>query len=80
MALAQHYGPHLRRVILLTGTKWYGAHLGPEKFPTYSPPFTEDSPNPPLPCFYYDQVRGDGWGLVTNHFSASSHGWLDTVS
>jgi hypothetical protein len=70
MALAQHYGPHLRRFILLTGTKWYGAHLGPEKFPAYSPPFTEDSPNPPPPCFYYDQVRGmDGaWSpIISRH-------------
>ena len=39
-----------RKVVLLEGAKWYGAHLGP-----YKTPAREDDPRHMPPNFYYDQ-------------------------
>ena len=40
----------LRKVVLLEGAKWYGAHFGP-----YKTPAKEDDPRHMPPNFYYDQ-------------------------
>lgn len=40
----------LERVVLIEGTKWYGAHLGPFKTPA-----REDDPRCMPPMFYHDQ-------------------------
>ena len=40
----------LRKVVLVEGAKWYGAHLGP-----YKTPAREDDPRHMPPNFYYDQ-------------------------
>jgi nucleoside-diphosphate-sugar epimerase len=42
--------PSLRKVVLLEGAKYYGAHLGP-----YKTPAKEDDPRHMPPNFYYDQ-------------------------
>jgi nucleoside-diphosphate-sugar epimerase len=42
--------PGLRHVHLVTGSKWYGNHLGP-----YKTPSREDDPRHMGPNFYYDQ-------------------------
>lgn len=39
-----------RKVVLIEGAKWYGAHLGP-----YKTPAQEDDPRHMPPNFYYDQ-------------------------
>src|SRR5262249_53167130 len=53
----------LRKVLLMEGAKYYGAHLGP-----YKTPAREHDPRPPPPNFYYDQEdylkersAGRGW-------------------
>jgi nucleoside-diphosphate-sugar epimerase len=53
----------LRKVVLMEGAKYYGAHLGP-----YKTPAREDDPRHMPPNFYYDQEdylrarsRGRGW-------------------
>jgi nucleoside-diphosphate-sugar epimerase len=53
----------LERVVLVTGTKYYGSHLGPFKTPA-----REDDPRHLPPDFYFDQVdwltefqRGKRW-------------------
>jgi nucleoside-diphosphate-sugar epimerase len=43
--------PKLERVILVTGTKYYGSHLGPFKTPA-----REDDPRHLPPDFYFDQI------------------------
>ena len=43
-------GSTLERVVLVEGTKWYGAHLGPFKTPA-----KEDDPRCLPPMFYHDQ-------------------------
>ena len=40
----------LRKVVLIEGAKWYGAHFGP-----YKTPAKEDDPRHMPPNFYYDQ-------------------------
>ena len=54
----------LERVVLVTGNKYYGAHLGPFKTPA-----REDDPRHMPPDFYFDQIdwltafqRGKRWG------------------
>jgi len=42
--------PNLRKVVLLEGAKYYGAHLGP-----YKTPARETDPRHMKPNFYYDQ-------------------------
>jgi nucleoside-diphosphate-sugar epimerase len=56
----------LRRVVLVTGTKTYGVHLGP-----YKTPARENDPRPAIANYYYDQVdwlsafqRGKAWDWV----------------
>jgi nucleoside-diphosphate-sugar epimerase len=56
----------LRRVVLVTGTKYYGAHLGPFKTPA-----RESDPRHMPPDFYFDQIdwlaefqRGQAWDWV----------------
>jgi nucleoside-diphosphate-sugar epimerase len=56
----------LRRVVLVTGTKYYGVHLGPIKSPA-----READPRHMPPNFYFDQIdwltgfqRGKGWDWV----------------
>jgi len=56
----------LRRVVLVTGTKYYGSHLGPFKTPARETDPRHESPN-----YYFDQIdwltdfqRGKGWDLV----------------
>jgi nucleoside-diphosphate-sugar epimerase len=54
---------NLERVVLITGTKYYGSHLGPFKTPA-----REDDPRHMPPDFYFDQIdwltdfqRGKQW-------------------
>ena len=56
----------LRRVVLVTGTKYYGAHLGPFKTPA-----RENDPRHMPPDYYFDQIdwltgyqRGKRWDWV----------------
>jgi len=58
--------PQLERVVLVTGTKYYGSHLGPFKTPA-----REDDPRHMPPDFYFDQIdwltdyqRGKRWSRV----------------
>jgi nucleoside-diphosphate-sugar epimerase len=55
--------PGLERVVLVTGTKYYGSHLGPFKTPA-----REDDPRHDGPNYYFDQIdwlsaiqRGKHW-------------------
>jgi nucleoside-diphosphate-sugar epimerase len=55
--------PVLRRVVLVTGTKYYGSHLGP-----FRTPARESDPRHLPPNYYFDQIdwladfqRGKGW-------------------
>ena len=43
--------PKLERVVLITGTKYYGSHLGP-----FRTPAKEDDPRHMPPDFYFDQI------------------------
>ena len=43
--------PALRRVVLVTGTKYYGAHLGP-----FRTPARESDPRHMPPDYYFDQI------------------------
>ena len=43
--------PHLKRVSLVTGTKYYGVHLGPLKTP-----MRETDPRHIPPNYYFDQI------------------------
>ena len=43
--------PHLKRVVLVTGTKYYGVHLGPVKTP-----MRETDPRHLPPNYYFDQI------------------------
>jgi nucleoside-diphosphate-sugar epimerase len=43
--------PHLKRVALVTGTKYYGVHLGPLKTPMH-----ETDPRHMPPNYYFDQI------------------------
>ena len=56
----------LRRIVLVTGTKYYGAHLGPFKTPA-----RESDPRHMPPDYYFDQIdwltdfqRGKSWDWV----------------
>jgi nucleoside-diphosphate-sugar epimerase len=56
----------LRRVVLVTGTKYYGSHLGPFKTPA-----RESDPRHMPPDYYFDQIdwltafqRDKGWDWV----------------
>jgi nucleoside-diphosphate-sugar epimerase len=56
----------LRRVVLVTGTKYYGSHLGPFKTPA-----RESDPRHMPPDYYFDQIdwltafqRGKPWDWV----------------
>jgi nucleoside-diphosphate-sugar epimerase len=58
--------PCLKRVVLVTGTKYYGVHLGPLKTP-----MRETDPRHIPPNYYFDQIdwltayqRGEGWDWV----------------
>jgi len=58
--------PHLKRVVLVTGTKYYGVHLGPLKTP-----MRETDPRHVPPNYYFDQIdwltayqRGKKWDWV----------------
>jgi len=55
--------PQLERVVLVTGTKYYGSHLGP-----FRTPAREDDPRHLGPNYYFDQIdwltafqRGKRW-------------------
>lgn len=55
--------PRLERVVLVTGTKYYGSHLGP-----FRTPAREDDPRHAGPNYYFDQIdwltafqRGRPW-------------------
>ena len=55
--------PGLQRVVLVTGTKYYGSHLGP-----FRTPAKEDQPRHEGPNYYFDQIdwltafqRGKPW-------------------
>jgi nucleoside-diphosphate-sugar epimerase len=57
---------HLKRVVLVTGTKYYGVHLGPLKTP-----MRETDPRHMPPNYYFDQIdwltayqRGMKWDWV----------------
>jgi hypothetical protein len=47
--------PHLKRVVLVTGTKYYGVHLGPLKSP-----MRETDPRHMPPDYYFDQLAQPG--------------------
>ena len=58
--------PALRRVVLVTGTKYYGSHLGP-----FRTPARESDPRHMPPDYYFDQIewltdfqRGKSWDWV----------------
>jgi nucleoside-diphosphate-sugar epimerase len=58
--------PALRRVVLVTGTKYYGSHLGP-----FRTPARESDPRHTGPNYYFDQIdwlagfqRGKRWDWV----------------
>ena len=58
--------PHLKRVVLVTGTKYYGVHLGPLKTP-----MRETDPRHAGPNYYFDQIdwltayrQGKTWDWV----------------
>lgn len=58
--------PRLQRVVLVTGTKYYGVHLGPLKTP-----MKESDPRHMPPDYYFDQIdwladrqRGKAWDWV----------------
>jgi nucleoside-diphosphate-sugar epimerase len=58
--------PALRRVVLVTGTKYYGSHLGP-----FRTPARESDPRHMPPDYYFDQIdwltafqRGKPWDWV----------------
>src|SRR5215467_11643519 len=58
--------PRLKRVVFVTGTKYYGVHLGPLKTP-----MRETDPRHSGPNYYFDQIdwltafqRGKGWDWV----------------
>jgi nucleoside-diphosphate-sugar epimerase len=58
--------PHLKRVVLVTGTKYYGVHLGPLRTP-----MREGDPRHMPPNYYFDQIdwltafqRGKKWDWV----------------
>jgi nucleoside-diphosphate-sugar epimerase len=58
--------PRLERVVLVTGTKYYGSHLGP-----YRTPAKESDPRHFGPNYYFDQIdwltqfqRGKRWSWV----------------
>lgn len=58
--------PALRRVVLVTGTKYYGSHLGP-----FRTPARESDPRHLPPDYYFDQIdwltafqRGKPWDFV----------------
>ncbi len=58
--------PALRRVVLVTGTKYYGSHLGP-----FRTPARESDPRHLPPDYYFDQIdwltgfqRGKPWDWV----------------
>ncbi len=58
--------PQLQRVVLVTGTKYYGSHLGPVKTP-----MRESDPRHMPPNYYFDQIdwltdfqRGKAWDWV----------------
>ncbi len=58
--------PALRRVVLVTGTKYYGSHLGP-----FRTPAREGDPRHTGPNYYFDQIdwlaafqRGKRWDFV----------------
>ena len=58
--------PRLQRVVLVTGTKYYGVHLGPLKTP-----MRETDPRHAPPNYYFDQIdwlasyqRGKSWDWV----------------
>jgi nucleoside-diphosphate-sugar epimerase len=64
-AIAQT-SPALARVVLVTGTKYYGSHLGPFKTPA-----RESDPRHMPPDYYFDQIdwltafqRGKAWDWV----------------
>jgi nucleoside-diphosphate-sugar epimerase len=63
VAAINRASPRLTRVVLVTGTKYYGSHLGPFKTPA-----REDDPRHMPPDFYFDQIdwladyqRGKRW-------------------
>ena len=58
--------PRLKRIVLVTGTKYYGVHLGPLKTP-----MRETDPSNATPNYYSDQIdwltafqRGKEWDRV----------------
>ena len=66
--------PHLKRVVLVTGTKYYGVHLGPLKTP-----MRETDPRHTPPNYYFDQIdwltayqpekNGIGWNYALKPFA-----------
>jgi nucleoside-diphosphate-sugar epimerase len=67
--------PHLKRVVLVTGTKYYGVHLGPVKTP-----MRETDPRHMPPNYYFDQIdwltayqqgkEWTGWNYALKLFAA----------
>ena len=51
IATLDRVSPNLKRVVLVTGTKYYGVHLGPVKTP-----MRESDPRHMPPNYYFDQV------------------------
>jgi len=66
VAAIDRVAERLERVVLITGTKYYGSHLGPFKTPA-----REDDPRHLPPDYYFDQIdwlaayqRGKRWGYT----------------
>jgi nucleoside-diphosphate-sugar epimerase len=66
VAAIDRAAPRLKRVVLVTGTKYYGVHLGPLKTP-----MRESDPRHAGPNYYFDQIdwltayrKGKAWDFV----------------
>jgi len=53
LEVTEKYAKELHHVFLMSGAKWYGVHVGPEK--GYRIPSVEDQPRISTPVFYYNQ-------------------------
>ena len=59
--------PALSRVVLVTGTKYYGSHLGPFKTPA-----RESDPRHMPPDYYFDQID---WLTASSSAARPGTGW-----
>lgn len=67
VSAVERAAPGLQRVVLVTGTKYYGSHLGP-----FRTPAKEDDPRHMPPDFYFDQID---W--LTAHQAGKRWTWTE---